>query len=102
VFRGALEVRASAITEPMAIAASHAIAQRATEQGLGPERIVPRMDDPELAVRVAVAVAAAAMEQGIARAPAPIDRIARAAAATITRARRTARALVDSGVVQPR
>ncbi len=67
IFRGTLDVRARTITDEMAIAASLALAARAEEEGLGDERILPRMDDWEIFPRQAAAVAVKAVEQGIAR-----------------------------------
>lgn len=66
MFRGVLDVRARAINETMAIAAARALAGYGVALGLTAERILPAMDDPETAVRVAVAVALSAQAQGLA------------------------------------
>ena len=87
IFRGALDVRASAINTEMQIAAVHALAQLAhapvpqqvlsayqKQQGtlyFGPEYIIPTPFDPRLKDYVATAVAKAAVESGVARAPYP-------------------------------
>jgi malate dehydrogenase (oxaloacetate-decarboxylating) len=74
IFRGALDVRASAITEEMKLAAAHAIAAVVGADELGPEYIVPSVFNREVATVVAAAVARAAEEAGVARrsaAPAP-------------------------------
>ncbi|HWQ23809.1 MAG TPA: NAD-dependent malic enzyme [Gaiellaceae bacterium] len=71
VFRGALDVRASAITPEMEVAAAHAIASVIAEDELGPEYIVPSVFNREVAPRVAAEVAAAAETAGVARRPAP-------------------------------
>ena len=67
VFRGALDVRATGITDEMCIAAAYAIAGYAEEQGLSATAIIPTMDEREMYVREAVAVGTKAIEQGIAQ-----------------------------------
>ena len=71
IFRGALDVRASAITEEMKVAAGHAIAATIAADELGPEYIVPSVFNRDVAPLVAAAVAAAAERTGVARRPAP-------------------------------
>ncbi|MDR3154835.1 MAG: NADP-dependent malic enzyme [Deltaproteobacteria bacterium] len=68
IFRGALDVRASDINEPMKIAASEALASIAEEDGLTPDRILPLPFDARVRERVAAAAAAAAESSGVARA----------------------------------
>nr|WP_203746420.1 NADP-dependent malic enzyme [Actinoplanes cyaneus] len=73
IFRGALDVRATTITDAMKVAAADAIAAIVTDD-LRPEAIVPSPLDPRVAPAVAAAVAAAAVRDGVARrtpAPAP-------------------------------
>ena len=67
VFRGALDVRASAINEPMKLAAAHAIASLVPEGELDADYIVPSALDREVASVVAAAVADAARATGVAR-----------------------------------
>jgi malate dehydrogenase (oxaloacetate-decarboxylating)(NADP+) len=81
IFRGALDVRATAINEEMKIAAAHAIAALAREDVpdevaaayrgarpvYGPEYIIPSPFDPRLISRVSAAVAEAAMKTGVAK-----------------------------------
>lgn len=80
IFRGALDVRASRITQKMKVAASKALAALAHEPvaeevvaaygrsfSFGPEYLLPKPFDPRLLYRVAPAVAAAAMNEGVAR-----------------------------------
>ena len=82
IFRGALDVRATAINEEMKIAAAHAIAQLAREQvpeevaaaygkkyQFGPDYIIPAPFDPRLMEVVSSAVAKAAMDTGVAGKP---------------------------------
>jgi malate dehydrogenase (oxaloacetate-decarboxylating) len=67
VFRGALDVRAAAITEDMELAAGRAIATVVKEDELSPEYIVPSVFNREVVPAVAQAVAAAAESVGVAR-----------------------------------
>lgn len=83
IFRGALDVGATAINEEMKLAAVRAIAELAhAEQSevvasaygdqdlsFGPEYIIPKPFDPRLIVKIAPAVAKAAMESGVATRP---------------------------------
>lgn len=83
IFRGALDVGATAITENMKLACVHAIAELARaesdesvsaayknqEVGFGPDSIIPRPFDPRLIVKIAPAVAKAAMDDGVALHP---------------------------------
>jgi malate dehydrogenase (oxaloacetate-decarboxylating) len=67
VFRGALDVRASEITEEMKLAAGRALAAVVKEDELGPEYIVPSVFNREVVPAVAAAVAEAAEAAGVAR-----------------------------------
>ncbi|MBB4512167.1 NADP-dependent malic enzyme [Paraburkholderia fungorum] len=85
IFRGALDVGATTITREMEIAAVHAIAGLAQEEqnevvaaaygaydvAFGPQYLIPKPFDPRLIVRIAPAVAKAAMEGGVATRPLP-------------------------------
>ncbi len=67
IFRGALDVRASDINEAMKMAASYAIAGLVSEEELRADYIIPKAFDPRVGKAVAVAVAQAARESGVAR-----------------------------------
>jgi len=67
IFRGALDVRASAITENMKIAAAYAIASLVDDDKLEPDYILPYAFDPRIKDTVAKAVAKAAIDDGVAR-----------------------------------
>ncbi|WP_438438106.1 NADP-dependent malic enzyme [Hydrogenophilus thermoluteolus] len=83
IFRGALDVGATTITEAMKIACVHALAELARaetndvvanayggiELTFGPEYLIPKPFDPRLIVRIAPAVAKAAMDSGVATRP---------------------------------
>ena len=81
IFRGALDVNASAINEEMKMAAVHAIADLAKQPvpdvvndvyhvnnlSFGPDYFIPKPVDPRLITEVSAAVAKAAIESGVAR-----------------------------------
>ena len=67
IFRGALDVRASAITEAMKIAAAYAIAGLVSDKELSADYILPKAFDPRVRNAVAQAVAEAARKDGVSR-----------------------------------
>ncbi|MFN8010321.1 MAG: NADP-dependent malic enzyme [Holophagaceae bacterium] len=83
IFRGALDVRATEINEPMKLAAAQALAALAKEDvpesvsraysgqkfAFGAEYIIPKPFDPRVLLWVAPAVAKAAMDSGVAKQP---------------------------------
>jgi len=83
IFRGALDVGATAINEAMKLACVHAIADLAMAEGsdivaaayanqaqvFGPDYLIPKPFDPRLIVQIAPAVAKAAMDTGVATRP---------------------------------
>ncbi len=83
IFRGALDVGATRITEEMKLACVKAIAELAQaeqsdvvatayegeELSFGPNYIIPKPFDPRLIIKIAPAVAAAAMDSGVATRP---------------------------------
>jgi malate dehydrogenase (oxaloacetate-decarboxylating)(NADP+) len=83
IFRGALDAGASTITDEMEIAAVHAIADLAQAEqnevvaaayvgeklAFGPEYLIPKPFDPRLMMKIAPAVAQAAVDSGVATRP---------------------------------
>ena len=83
IFRGALDSGATTITDAMEIAAVHAIADLAKAEqsevvaaayvgqklAFGPEYLIPKPFDPRLMLKIAPAVAQAAMDDGVASRP---------------------------------
>ena len=67
VFRGALDVRAWAVTEEMKLAAAEAIAAVVDPEELAPDYVIPSVFDRRVAPAVAEAVARAAGVAGVAR-----------------------------------
>ena len=66
LFRGALDVRASRVTEGMKLAAARAIAGLVPDEDLNADYILPAAFDPRLCGAVAAAVAEAARQDGVA------------------------------------
>ncbi len=66
IFRGALDVRATAVTEGMKLAAAEALAAVVSGE-LAADRVVPSPFDERVAPAVAAAVSAAARRDGVAR-----------------------------------
>ena len=85
IFRGALDSGATTITDEMEVAAVHAIAELAQAEqsevvaaayagatlSFGPEYLIPKPFDPRLMMRIAPAVAQAAIDSGVALRPIP-------------------------------
>ncbi len=84
IFRGALDVEATDINEPMKVAATHALAKLAKAGDIpqevldgygvdslefGEEYIIPKPLDPRVLVEESFAVAKAAVESGVAKSP---------------------------------
>jgi malate dehydrogenase (oxaloacetate-decarboxylating)(NADP+) len=83
IFRGALDVGATTVTREMEIAAVNAIAELARQEqsdivataygiqdlSFGPQYLIPKPFDPRLIVKIAPAVAKAAMDSGVATLP---------------------------------
>ena len=67
IFRGALDVRASRITENMKIAAAHAIASVIKDEELSADYIIPDAFNPAVTRAVAKAVAEVAVKDGLSR-----------------------------------
>ncbi len=100
IFRGALDVRATTITDEMHIAAAYAIARTAEEKGLHEDYIVPTMEDVEVFINEAVAVGMKAIEQGIARRILKEDELRAHAEEIIKRARRETKLLMENGIIK--
>ena len=67
IFRGALDVRASDINEEMKMAAAYAIADSIHDKDLNEENIIPKAFNKEVQMKVAKAVAAAAIASGVSK-----------------------------------
>jgi len=68
IFRGALDVRASDINEPMKIAAAYAMSGLVGDKELKEDYVITSAMDLRVSMKVAAAVAKAAIDSGVARA----------------------------------
>jgi malate dehydrogenase (oxaloacetate-decarboxylating)(NADP+) len=115
IFRGALDVRASGVTEHMKIAAARALAQLAREDvpeevlrayggenlKFGPNYIIPKPFDNRVLYWVAPAVAQAAMESGAARETIEINEYREALYRKIAPARRVLWSITEAARARP-
>jgi len=86
VLRGALDARATDISEGMKVAAAYAIADLIPEEELNPDYVIPRPMDRRVAPAVARAVAAQAVKEGLNRVEVDPDEVARRCAELVEKA----------------
>ncbi len=102
IFRGALDVRASTITDGMCFAAAEAIAERARRHAeYGTKRIMPTMEEWDLFGDIAAAVGVKAQEEGVARLTRSAEELRSEALARISRSRRITELMMQDGVIPP-
>ena len=99
IFRGVLDVRAKAITDEMAIAAAHELALCARERGIHEESILPTMEEWQVPMRLAVATATKAQEQGLATVARTRDQVHILAESKIRSAHEAMRVLLREGLI---
>jgi malate dehydrogenase (oxaloacetate-decarboxylating)(NADP+) len=116
IFRGALDVRATAINEEMRLAATTALAALAKEDvpdsvcraygverlQFGREYLIPKPFDPRVLLWEAVAVAKAAMDTGVAREPVNLELYREQLERRLGRAHEVARMMVHKAQASPR
>jgi malate dehydrogenase (oxaloacetate-decarboxylating)(NADP+) len=116
IFRGALDVRATAINEEMKLAATHALAALAKEDvpdsvchaygegriRFGPQYIIPKLFDPRVLVWEASAVARAAMESGVARQTVDLEQYRDRLERLLGKAHEVMRTVIHKAQAQPR
>lgn len=116
IFRGALDVRATAINEEMKLAATRSLAALAKEDvpdsvcraygverlKFGPEYLIPKPFDPRVLLWETVAVAKAAMESGVAQEPVNLDLYREQLERRLGKAHEVARMMVHKAQVQPK
>jgi malate dehydrogenase (oxaloacetate-decarboxylating)(NADP+) len=117
IFRGALDVRATSINEEMKKAAVYALAELARDEcpdsvcraygnvkfSFGRDYIIPKPFDPRALLRVAPAVAKAAMETGVARQPIEdMDKYVEHLEALQGKAKETLRLLINKAKCDPK
>ncbi len=101
IFRGVLDVRATTITDEMAIAAAEELARCAEERGLDEEHIVPTMGDWEVFPREAAAVGVKAQEQGVARLSLSHEELLSKARQIIRGAQDLTHFMMEKGLISP-
>lgn len=99
VFRGALDVRATTITDEMLIAAAEEVAKYAEERGISEDYIIPKMTEWEVYVREAAAVAAMASAQKVARIPRSYKEELEIARSIIERSIKTVEVLMKEKII---
>ncbi|MGA2111145.1 MAG: NADP-dependent malic enzyme [Anaerolineales bacterium] len=99
IFRGALDVRAQTITEGMCLAAAETLAGTAAAKGLRPDYILPTMEEWEVFPREAGAVAARAVQEGVAHKVLTYDQEFEQAEALIRRSRNLTRRMMEEGFI---
>lgn len=116
IFRGALDVHATAINEEMKLAATRALAALAKEDApdsvcraygvgrlvFGPDYIIPKPFDPRVLVWEASAVARAAMETGVAQEPVDISQYREQLEARLGKAHEIMRIVIHKAQAAPK
>jgi malate dehydrogenase (oxaloacetate-decarboxylating) len=100
IFRGVLDVRATTITDEMAIAAAQELACWQQEKGLDEQHIVPTIEDSAVFPREAAAAGVKAQEQGAARLSLSYGELLSKAEQAIGQAQEMTRFLMDKGLIQ--
>ncbi len=99
IFRGALDIRATKITDEMCIEAAKELAKVAEDHGIHEEYIVPNMDQWEVFPREAVAVGSKGIEQGVARIKRPAEERFKLAETIIKKSRDEVQLLMKEGFI---
>ncbi|GFO58471.1 bifunctional malic enzyme oxidoreductase/phosphotransacetylase [Geomonas silvestris] len=116
IFRGALDVRATGINEAMKLAATRALAELTREEvpdsvakaygnvkfSFGRDYIIPKPFDPRVLLKVAPAVAKAAMETGVARQQIDLDKYVEQLEALQGRSKETMRLIINKAKSDPK
>lgn len=100
ILKGALMVRATKITDNMAIAAAHSLADYAEKRGIGTDNIIPTMDEAAVFPTEAADVAAQAIKDGVARIKMSWDEAYRIAEEGITYSRKLTDLLMKEGYIK--
>jgi len=100
ILKGALMVRARKITDAMAIAAAHSLADYAEKRGIHPEDIVPNMEEASVFPHEAADVAMQAIADGVARLQMTREEAFQKARKDIEHARSLTKCLMDRGFIE--
>ena len=99
ILKGALMVRAKKITDNMAIAAAHSLANYAEKRGINPEDIVPNMEEASVFPEEAADVAMQAIKDGVARVQMTREQAFAKAKADIDYSRSLTKSLTENGFI---
>ncbi|NTW31772.1 MAG: NADP-dependent malic enzyme [Bacteroidetes bacterium] len=100
ILKGALMVRAKKITDNMAIAAAHSLADFAEKRGINTEDIVPKMDEAGVFPQEAADVAMQAIKDGVARVIISREEAFEKAKTDIEYSRSLTKNLTDTGFIK--
>ena len=100
ILKGALLVRARKITDGMAIAAAHSLADYAEKRGINTENIVPNMEEAGVFPKEAADVAMQAIKDGVARVKMTWQEAFDKARIDIDSARGLTRSMMDTGFIK--
>ena len=100
ILKGALMVRARKITDEMAIAAAHSVADFAEKKGISPDYIMPTMEETEVFAEEAADVAMQALKDGVARIELEWDEVYKTTLADISQARAAIDLLQMNGLIK--
>jgi malate dehydrogenase (oxaloacetate-decarboxylating) len=100
ILKGALLVRARKITDNMAIAAAHSLADYAERRGITTENIVPNMEESAVFSEEAADVAMQAIKDGVARVILTREEAFKMAETDIKYSRDLTKSLVDNGFIK--
>jgi malate dehydrogenase (oxaloacetate-decarboxylating) len=101
IFRGVLDVRATTITDEMAIAAAQALATFQEDRVFDEEHLLPSMSEWEVFPREAAAVGVKAQEQGVARLELSYSDLLSQATQIIQHAQDMTHFLMEKGIIPP-
>jgi len=100
IFRGALDIMATKITDDMCIEAAKELAKVAEDHGIHEDYIIPNMDEWEVFPREAVAVGSKGIQQGVARIKRPAEERFKIAEAIIKKAREEVQFMMKEGFIE--
>jgi malate dehydrogenase (oxaloacetate-decarboxylating) len=100
ILKGALMVRARKITDNMAIAAAHSLADYAERRGINTENIVPNMEEAAVFSEEAADVAMQAIKDGVARVNLTREEAFKMAETDIKYSRDLTKSLVENGFIK--
>jgi malate dehydrogenase (oxaloacetate-decarboxylating) len=99
VFRGALDVRATTISDTMVIAAAKELARYSKDKGLSATNIIPSMVDWDVFPMIAATIGEQAQREGLARKAVTRSELLTKATTTMERSRKLSTLLIQKGII---